>query len=156
ELGPSFIEQITKVTQCVLEVGDGHLRVIKAEGRPAAVQGRSFRLDVSDGEVRLEEERVLGRLGQGLERLRRERNLSQTDLARLAGVTQSAISQAEAGRRGLSLETLMLLSERLGVTLDELVTSAPAGGYVLARRPRSVTAGTRRCSTTRRRASGRG
>lgn len=141
ELGPSFIEQITKVTQCVLEVGDGHLRVIKAEGRPAAVQGRSFRLAVSDGEVHLEEERVLGRLGQGLERLRRARNLSQTELARLAGVTQSAISQAEAGRRGLSLETLMLLSERLGVSLDELVTSAPVGGYVLARRPRSVAAG---------------
>ncbi len=141
ELGASFIEQVTSVTQCVLEVGGGHLRVIKAEGRPASVQGRLLRLDVADGLVRLQDERALGRLGQGLERVRRERNLSQTDLARLAAVSQSAISQAEAGRRGLSLETVMLLSERLGMGVDELLASAPAGGYVLARRPRAVAEG---------------
>src|SRR5947209_19777944 len=35
----------------------------------------------------------------------------------------------------------MLLSERLGITIDELLTSAPVGGYVLARRPRTVAAG---------------
>ncbi|MCA1702975.1 MAG: XRE family transcriptional regulator, partial [Actinobacteria bacterium] len=137
ELGTAFVEQITKVTQCVLEVGREHLRVIKAEGRPAVVQGRLLRLDVTDGVVRLQEERVLGRLGQGLERVRRERHLSQSELARLAGVTQSAVSQAEAGRRGLSLETLTLLSERLGITLDDLIAAAPPPGYVLARRPRA-------------------
>ena len=142
DLGASFIEQVTSVTQCVLEVGGGHLRVIKAEGRPASVQGRHLRLDVAEGGVRLQDERALGRLGQGLERVRRERNLSQSDLARLAAVTQSAISQAEAGRRGLSLETVMLLSERLGMGVDDLLASAPAGGYVLARRPRTVGEGT--------------
>ncbi len=142
ELGASFIEQITRVTQCVLEVGGGHLRVIKAEGRPASVQGRQLRLDVTDGVVHLQDERVLGRLGQGLERVRRERNLSQSDLARLAAVSQSAISQAEAGRRGLSLETVMLLSERLGMGVDDLLASAPTAGYVLARRPRAPGEGT--------------
>ena len=136
ELGSSFIDQVTSVTQCVLEVGDGHLRVVKAEGRPASVQGRLLRLELTDGLLRLEDERVFGRLGRGLERVRRERNLSQSDLARLAGVTQSAISQAEAGRRGLSLETLLLLSERLGTGIDNLLAAAPTGGYVLARRPR--------------------
>ena len=138
ELGSSFIEQVTNVTQCVLEVGGGHLRVIKAEGRPASVQGRLLRVDLTAGVLRLEDERALGRLGQGLERVRRERHLNQSELARLAGVSQSAVSQAEAGRRGLSLETVMLLSERLGIGLDELLASAPAGGYVLARRPRTV------------------
>src|SRR5215212_1729949 len=125
ELGRSFVDQITNVTQCVLEIGDGHLRVVKAEGRPASVQGRLLRLEVSDGQLRLEDERALGRLGRGLERVRRERNLHQSDLARLAGVTPSAISQAEAGRRGLSLDTLLLLSERLGMGLDELLAAAP-------------------------------
>ena len=139
ELGRSFIEQVTSVTQCVLEVSDGHLRVVKAEGRPASVQGRLLRLDFTDGVLRLEDERSLGRLGRGLERVRRERNLNQSDLARLAGVTPSAISQAEAGRRGLSLDTLLLLSERLGVGLDDLLASAPTGGYVLARHPRVST-----------------
>ena len=46
ELGRSFIEQVTNVTQCVLEIGDGHLRVVKAEGRPASVQGRLLRLEL--------------------------------------------------------------------------------------------------------------
>ena len=99
DLGRSFIEQITNVTQCVLEVGEGHLRVVKAEGRPASVQGRLLRLQLVGGELHLEDERALGRLGRGLERVRRERNLHQSDLARLAGITPSAISQAEAGRR---------------------------------------------------------
>ena len=138
QLGRSFVEQVTNVTQCVLEVGDGHLRVVKAEGRPASVQGRLLRLQVTNGVVRLEDERALGRLGRGLERVRRERNLHQSDLARMAGITPSAISQAEAGRRGLSLDTLLLLSERLGMGLDDLLASAPAGGYVLARHPRST------------------
>jgi transcriptional regulator with XRE-family HTH domain len=137
DLGRSFIEQITNVTQCVLEVAEGHLRVVKAEGRPASVQGRLLRLQVADGQLRLEDERALGRLGRGLERVRRERNLHQSDLARLAGVTPSAISQAESGRRGLSLDTLLQLSERLGMGLDELLASAPTGGYVLARHPRT-------------------
>jgi transcriptional regulator with XRE-family HTH domain len=137
ELGRSFIDQITNVTQCVLEIGERHLRVVKAEGRPASVQGRLLRLDVADGQLHLEDERALGRLGRGLERVRRERNLNQSDLARLAGITPSAISQAEAGRRGLSLDTLLLLSERLGMGLDELLAAAPAGGYVLARHPRT-------------------
>jgi transcriptional regulator with XRE-family HTH domain len=137
ELGRSFIDQVTNVTQCVLEIGEGHLRVVKAEGRPASVQGRLLRLELADGVVRLEDERALGRLGRGLERVRRERNLHQSDLARMAGVTPSAISQAEAGRRGLALDTLLLLSERLGMGLDELLASAPTGGYVLARHPRT-------------------
>ena len=141
ELGSAFIEQVTSVTQCVLEVGKGHLRVIKAEGRPASVQGRLLRMDFSDGVLHLQDERALGRLGQGLERVRRERNLSQGDLARLAGVSQSAISQAEAGRRGLSLETVMSLAERLGMGVDDLLTTAPSAGYVLARRPRTLVQG---------------
>ena len=139
ELGRSFIEQITNVTQCVLEIGEGHLRVVKAEGRPASVQGRLLRLQLAEGQLHLEDERALGRLGRGLERVRRERNMHQSDLARLAGVTPSAISQAEAGRRGLSLDTLLLLSERLGMGLDELLAAAPTGGYVLARHPRTPT-----------------
>jgi transcriptional regulator with XRE-family HTH domain len=137
ELGRSSLEQVTNVTQCVLEIGADHLRVVKAEGRPASVQGRLLRLELADGAVHLEDERALGRLGRGLERVRRERNLHQSDLARMAGVTPSAISQAESGRRGLSLDTLLLLSERLGMGVDQLLASVPTGGYVLARHPRT-------------------
>jgi transcriptional regulator with XRE-family HTH domain len=139
ELGSAFLDRIAHVTQCVIEVADGHLRVIKAEGRPASVQGRLLRLDMSEGNIHLEDERALGRLGRGLERLRQDRNLTQTDLARLLNVSASAISQAESGRRGLSLDTVLLLSDRLGVGLDDLLSTVPASGYVLARRPRGST-----------------
>lgn len=140
ELGNSFVDQIAQVTQCVLEVADQHLRVIKAEGRPGSVQGSLVRLELTEDSVRLAAEKALGRVGRGLQRLRQERNLSQTDLARLLNVTPSAISQAEAGRRGLSLDTLLSLTERLGVSLDDLLATAPAPGYVLARHHRGSTA----------------
>jgi transcriptional regulator with XRE-family HTH domain len=136
-----FLNDLRTVTQCVLEVASGHLKVVKAEGRPWSVQGQLMRL-VVDGEanIHLHSERALGRLGRGLERIRRQRHLSQADLARLAGVTPSAISQAEAGRRGLSLDTLCGLAERLGVGLDDLLATAPPPGYVVARRDRTGTA----------------
>ena len=135
-LGAGVVDEIRKVTQCVFEVGGGHLRVVKAEGRGPSVQGRLLRLEVRGETVRLENERALGRLGEGLRRLRQERHLSQGDLARLAGVSPSAISQAEAGHRGLSLDTLLTISEALGVGLDELLANEPQGDYVLARRDR--------------------
>ena len=137
ELRSRFLDGVRKVTQCVLEVNRDHLRVVKAEGRGAALQGRLVRLQMADGAIRLVNERALGRLGEGLRRLRAERHLTQGDLARLAGVSPSAVSQAEAGHRGLSLDTLLTLSESLGVGLDELLVNEPATDYVLARRERS-------------------
>jgi transcriptional regulator with XRE-family HTH domain len=63
-----------------------------------------------------------------------QRRISQTELARLAGVSPSAVSQAERGQRGLSLETLLDLTTRLNITLDELLRGEVAPGYRLARR----------------------
>ena len=144
ELNRSALDGITQVTQCVLEVGNGHLRVIKAEGRPPGTQGSLQRLHVVDDVIHLEDELSLGRLGRGLERLRRERNLTQSDLARFGRVTPSAISQAEAGKRGLSLDTLVLLSDRLGVSLDDLLSASTHPEYVLARRARGAGSGPQR------------
>jgi transcriptional regulator with XRE-family HTH domain len=120
------------VTQCVLAVGAGRLRVAKAEGRPPGVQGSVFRYRLGDGRPVLAP--AAARLGAALVDLRRERRLSQGELARLAGVSASAISQAERGRRGLSLETLLDLTSRLNMTLDELLRGQEAPGYRLARR----------------------
>ncbi|MGH8931582.1 MAG: helix-turn-helix domain-containing protein [Egibacteraceae bacterium] len=138
-LGSTFISELQKMTQCVLEIGGGHLRVVKADGRPLQVQGQLFRLeDGEDGLVELRGERALGRLGEGLARLRQQRRLTQAEVARLAGVSPSAISQAEAGRRGLSLDTLLTLTERAGIGLDELLGNRYQGDYILARRDRSL------------------
>jgi transcriptional regulator with XRE-family HTH domain len=135
-LGNSAIDEIVKVTQCVFELDDKHMHVIKAEGHPAIVQGRLFRVSRGEDTVHLHSERALGRLAQGLRRIRAERSLNQAEIARLAEVSPSAISQAEAGQRGLSLETLLNLTNELGVGLDALLENKERPEYVLARRNR--------------------
>ena len=130
-----ILDSVRGVTQCVLDHTGGRLRVVKAEGR-AGVGGRIADITVGPDGVALHEVRALGRLAEGLRQLRVSRGLTQTEVASLAAISPSAVSQAEAGRRGLSLDTLLTLSEALGVTLDELVDHRPESGYVLARRDR--------------------
>ena len=138
-LGAPFIEQVRRVTQCVVEERRRQVRVVKAEGRPSQLPGRLFRLEMgAEGDIKVRAEFALGRLGSGLARLREERHLSQADLARLAGVSPSAISQAEAGLRGLSVDTLLVLSEQLGVGIDHILENDTGAGYVLARRDRTA------------------
>ncbi|HEX7167337.1 MAG TPA: XRE family transcriptional regulator [Acidimicrobiales bacterium] len=131
-----ILDGVRSVTQCVLDVSDGHLRVLKAEGRHG-VQGRIFRLRVDDGRIRVDHERALGRLAEGLRQLRSARGLSQSEVARAAGVSPSAVSQAEAGHRGLGLDTVVAIAEGFGISIDELLGTAPDPGYVIARRDRS-------------------
>ena len=66
--------------------------------------------------------------------MRDQRQLSQTALAQLAGVSPSAISQAERGQRGLSLETLLTLTAKLNITIDELPRGQISPGDRLGRR----------------------
>src|SRR6476619_616466 len=46
--------EIEAVTQCVLDLGDGRLRVVKAEGRAPGVQGSVYRYQLSGGHPVLE------------------------------------------------------------------------------------------------------
>ena len=126
--------EIEEVTQCVLAVADGRVRIAKAEGRPFGVQGTVFRYELEGDAVSLAPAPAAARLGGALRSIRLQRHLSQSELARLAGVSPSAVSQAERGQRGLSLETLLDLTSRLGITLDELLRGEVAPGYRLARR----------------------
>jgi transcriptional regulator with XRE-family HTH domain len=126
--------ELEEITQCVFALGDDRLRISKAEGRPAGVQGTVFRYRLDDGKPELTVAPAAARLGAALLAFRLNRDLSQSDLARLAGVSPSAISQAERGQRGLSLETLLTLTARLEITLDELLRGDVAPGYRLGRR----------------------
>jgi transcriptional regulator with XRE-family HTH domain len=125
---------VAEVTQCVLSVSDGRLRVAKAEARGPGVEGSVFRMRVADGRPALEAAPAAARLGTALRAVRLQRHLSQSDLARLLGISPSAISQAERGRRGLSLETLLDACTKLDLTLDELLRGDVHPGYRLARR----------------------
>jgi transcriptional regulator with XRE-family HTH domain len=126
--------EIEDVTQCVVALQDGRLRVAKAEGRPPGIEGSVFRYRVQEERPVLAAAPAAARLGTALRAVRTARGLSQSDLARLAGVSPSAISQAERGQRGLSLDTLLDLSARLNITLDELLRGDVVPGYRLVRR----------------------
>ncbi|MDP1846683.1 MAG: XRE family transcriptional regulator [Solirubrobacteraceae bacterium] len=125
---------VEEVTQCVFLLDGGRLRVAKAEGRPPGIQGSVFRVAEADGRPALTPAPMVARIGNALRAARLQRNLSQSDLARIAGVSASAISQAERGQRGLSLETVLGLATGLNVTLDELLRGEVATGYRLGRR----------------------
>ena len=106
-------QAIDATTQCVLVLGGGRLRIAKAEGRPPGVQGSVFRVQPNGSHAQLEGAPAAARLGTALRAIRIQRHLSQGELAELAGVSASAISQAERGRRGLALDTLLELTSRL-------------------------------------------
>jgi transcriptional regulator with XRE-family HTH domain len=125
---------IEQITQCVIVVGEDRIRISKAEGRPPGVQGQLFRYVVQDGTPQLQPAQAAARVGAALRAYRLRRELSQSDLARLAGVSPSAISQVERGERGLSLETLFTLAGRLNITLDELLGGEVTPDYRIGRR----------------------
>jgi transcriptional regulator with XRE-family HTH domain len=128
--------EIEQITQCIIIVGEGRVRISKAEGRPPGAQGQLFRYSVQDGTPQLQPAQAVARVGAALRAYRLRRELSQSDLARLAGVSPSAISQVERGERGLSLETLLGLAGRLNITLDELLGGEVTPDYRIGRRRR--------------------
>jgi transcriptional regulator with XRE-family HTH domain len=130
----SMNREIEQITQCIIVVGEGRIRISKAEGRPPGTQGQLFRYSVQDGKLRLQPAQAVARVGMALRAYRMRRELSQSDLARLAGVSPSAISQVERGERGLSLETLLNLAARLNITLDELLGGEVTPDYRIGRR----------------------
>ncbi len=125
---------VEDVTQCVLVLREGRLRIAKAEGRPAGVQGSVWHYRSGGDPPELEQAPAAARLGAALRAVRMQRQLSQAALAQMAGVSASAISQAERGQRGLSLETLLELTGRLHITVDELLRGEVSAGYRLGRR----------------------
>ncbi len=136
-MGTEMLDQVRHVTQVMLEVRGQQLHVTKAESRPSSVIGSIHDIHVQASELHLSWNPSAGRLARGLVAVRRDLGLSQAQVAQAAGVTPSAISQAESGARGLSVDTLITLADRLGISLDRLVGSQPPPGYVLARHDRS-------------------
>jgi transcriptional regulator with XRE-family HTH domain len=140
-------DTVETVTQCVLRVDDRSVRVAKAEGRGAGARGSVLQWHVEDGVPVLAPVELVGRVAASLRSVRRSRGISQQDLAALAGVTASAISQAERAERGLSLATLVRLSTALGVTIDELLHGEDPELYRIGRRTEDPQRGLERTIT---------
>lgn len=116
----SFLERMTQLTQVVLDVEpsgeDVLVAVVKAQGRSGSA-GKRARIALADGRGTIVDA-VAGDRGLPGERLRRMRidqGISQAHLARQAGITPSALSQAERGVSHLSEETLARIWRSLGV-----------------------------------------
>ncbi|MEO3389043.1 helix-turn-helix transcriptional regulator [Mesorhizobium sp. CAU 1741] len=59
--------------------------------------------------------------GLNVQRLRRERRLSQEQLSFVSGLTRAHISNVEAGRQNATLDTLESLARALNVKAHELI-----------------------------------
>ena len=60
---------------------------------------------------------------ENLKQIRKERNLSQEDLAELLDVSRQAVSKWEQGEGYPEAEKLLLLSNRLNISLDTLMST---------------------------------
>lgn len=63
-------------------------------------------------------------IGEAVRRIRREKRLSQTELAARSRLTQATISRIESGARQGDLETLALVAAGLGLALWLLIKRA--------------------------------
>jgi transcriptional regulator with XRE-family HTH domain len=64
---------------------------------------------------------VRERVGLNLQRLRREKGLSQEELADFAGIHQTYLSGVERGKRNPTVSVLQRIAEALGTDIEDLV-----------------------------------
>jgi len=80
-------------------------------------------------------DQALSAVGPRLRALRRQREITLTDLSAQTGVSVSTLSRLESGDRKPTLELLLPLARAYGVTLDELVDAPPTGDPRVHLRP---------------------
>jgi len=81
---------------------------------------------------------VLGRVGVRLKRLRTQRRLTLTDVAKATGISKSTMSRLETGQRRPTLELLLALSHAYRVPLDDLVAAPEVGDPRIRLKPGRV------------------
>ncbi|TPK62583.1 MULTISPECIES: helix-turn-helix transcriptional regulator [unclassified Mesorhizobium] len=75
--------------------------------------------------------KLRGVFGLNVQRLRRERKLSQEQLSFVSGRTRAYISSVEAGRRNATLDTVEILAKALNVEPQELASANPASKHAV-------------------------
>jgi transcriptional regulator with XRE-family HTH domain len=75
-----------------------------------------------------DEEDFYRELGHRIATLRRERGLTQVQLAKTLGISQQHMLSFEKGRRRMLAGALPALCKALGVSLEELLGDAPKPG----------------------------
>ena len=122
---PRLRAQINQIAQVAIDLaikrGTTSLTILKAEKRSLENQHKPHNYWTKDLTVTFADERRTSRrvdLGLRLKELRSKRGLSQTELAKLVGVTPSTISQVESNMIYPSLPALMKMAEVLSVEIS--------------------------------------
>ena len=66
-------------------------------------------------------ESILERFGQNVQRIRKERNISQEKLAELAGLHRTYIGMIERAEKNITLCNIEKIAKALNVKISELV-----------------------------------
>jgi transcriptional regulator with XRE-family HTH domain len=81
---------------------------------------------------------VLDRVGARLKRLRVQRRMTLTGVAKATGISKSTMSRLETGQRRPTLELLLALSHAYRVPLDDLVAAPEVGDPRIQLKPGRV------------------
>lgn len=68
-------------------------------------------------------------IGKNIRKYRKARNLSQDSLAELVDVSANYIGMIERGEKKPSLETFLMIADKLCVTADQLLVDTNYNGY---------------------------
>ena len=68
-------------------------------------------------------EKTFINFGARIEAARKNKGLTQEELAEIVGVSQSMINHIEKGRKKPSLDIAVALADEFGVTVDSLISS---------------------------------
>jgi len=131
--------QINQIAQVAIDLsvkrGTTSLTILKAEKRDLETLNKTYHYWTKDLNVIFDfEKRKTGRvdLGMRLKELRSKRGLSQTELAKLVGVTPSTISQVESNLIYPSLPALLKMAEILSIDVSSFFHySADVGNRVI-------------------------
>lgn len=121
---PRLRAHISQIAQVVIELairrGTSSLSILKAENRASDNFHKPFNYWVRDLTIAFQEEKRTGGIDLGfhLKDLRSRRGFSQTELAKLVGVTPSTISQVESNLIYPSLPALLKMAEVLSVEIS--------------------------------------
>jgi transcriptional regulator with XRE-family HTH domain/KaiC/GvpD/RAD55 family RecA-like ATPase len=128
---PKLRAQINQIAQVAIDLsvkrGTTSLTILKAEKHNLDNLNKPFSYWIKDLNVTFDEERrTTGRidLGLRLKELRKKRGISQTELAKLVGVTPSTISQVESNLIYPSLPALVKMAEVLSVGVSSFFQDA--------------------------------
>lgn len=122
---PRLRAQINQIAQVAIDLsvrrGTTSLTILKAEKRDQDTMNKPYNYWSKGLNITFDSERrTTGRidLGMRLKELRTKRGLSQTELAKLVGVTPSTISQVESNLVYPSLPALLKMAEVLSVEMS--------------------------------------